>query len=224
MGRPFIPTAEEVSAKIAVPLREWAGNCHPICEQLLASGLLDPDYSYELTHGQWVGYIEANTMFQGRGPVKHTWIEFVDENGQRQVIDPTRYVFFGEDYHIGCVLKCDEEYASNEDEIDTLGYHMAVFLQHYKAFRKFHELADHPDSALEIMNGFADKVGRVARLVKHNHRNDPKPDWEKIMAKELAGIYNYILMCASYHGVDLREGFETELKHDIADHGGNRNA
>lgn len=213
---------QQIAKSIAVPLKEWAGNCRPICEKILDLGLIEPECKPRLVNGHWKGPIEPSTMYAERNePIRHTWIEF-EYDGSTYVMDPTRYVFEGADYDIHVGHKLNTEYAADEDEIAYLAAQLDCFMESYKDFRKSQGLADCPPNPLEIMNGFADKVGRIARLVKHNHRNDPKPDWEVTMEKELAGVFNYILMCAAYHGLDFPRGFQTELSHALDDHGGNR--
>ena len=221
MSDPYtVFTPEEIAKRIAVPLKEWAGNCRPICEKFIAAGLMDDHQQAEIVDGVWIGAVEPHTMYCGRNePISHSWIEFKHE-GDTYVLDPTRYVFEGEDYYIYCGHKTLNEYCASDDEIALLGVYLKQCLTMYKTFRKTHGLKDCPPNPLEIVNGLTDKVGRIARLVKHNYRDDPKPDWEASMQQQLAGVFNYLLMCEAYHGLDFTEGFKAELTHAIGEWSG----
>jgi hypothetical protein len=214
------PTLEAIAEKIRIHENEWGGNCGPVCEAILAAELVNPALSPRIVNGLWIGEIEPGTMYDGQAHVPHAWIEVDDiTSDHKLIIDPTRHIFEG--FEPNQFVWC----GPNDDSYRSVHDDLAVVLDKFDELncalhdlRKLAGLAEFPDNPLEIMNGITDKVGRVARLVKHNHRNDPKPDWQDTMADELAGVFNYILMAAGCHELDLMGGFERELKHALEDH------
>jgi len=81
----------KVAKKIAVPTKEWAGNCYSIADMILKAGYI-PDG--KLRYGLWLGPVARGTMFQGRKIIHHGWIEYDDTSfGCTVIVDPTRWVF-----------------------------------------------------------------------------------------------------------------------------------
>lgn len=91
----FQLTAQEVAERIGWPLREWPGNCYAVSCRMLKKGVLRGRPVY----GNYLGPVEASSMFHGKPVVRHGWIERDDG----MVVDPTRWVFEGvEPYiHVG---------------------------------------------------------------------------------------------------------------------------
>lgn len=216
-----IPTLTEVAEKIRIPEKEWAGNCQSICEALLASGMLAPELNPRLVKGLWVGDITPNTMYYGRLSVPHAWIEVdsLPDGEYTYVVDPTRHLFEGFEGDTIWWAEYDDSYRSVKGDIAHVVDAFDELECRLQDLRQSSGLGDKPCEPLEALNGIMDKVGRIARLVKHNHRRDPKPNWRAEMEDQLAGVFNYLMMTAACHGVNIYDGLKRELNHAVEDHG-----
>lgn len=79
--------------RIAVPLKNWPGNCYMIASAVLKAGLVDelkPEHGRaRVVYGLYTGPIAPTGRFAGRTISHHGWIEF--DSGL--VIDPTAWAF-----------------------------------------------------------------------------------------------------------------------------------
>jgi len=90
-------TVAAVAKKIAVPVKEWAGNCYYIAGLMVDAGLVPQG---KLRYGHWLGPVEPGTMFSCKGPIiQHGWVEVMGE-GHEVIVDPTRWVFEGKKPYI----------------------------------------------------------------------------------------------------------------------------
>jgi len=92
------------------------------------------------------------------------------------------------------------------------------FLESYESWRKLNGLSGSIDNAHEIISAMTDKLGRIARQVKHQERNDPKPDWPNGMTIEMAGLLIYMIILQSRYNVDISDGMKEELEKAIKQH------
>ncbi len=216
-----IPTLAEIATKICVPEKEWAGNCEPVCAAMIAAGLIEPELNPRIVKGLWTGEIADGTMYHGRDTVPHTWIEVDSPEGEyTYIVDPLRHLFEGfEDDTVWCGMHDGSYRSVNDDIAEVLNAFDELECKLWD-LRRSTGLGDKPCTPLEAMNGMVDKVGRIARLVKHNHRGDPKPDWQAEMENQLAGVFNYLLVTAGCHDVRIYDGLKRELAHAVEDHGG----
>jgi len=88
----------------------------------------------------------------------------------------------------------------------------------YSAFRQDNKLADNIDNVFEITSAMSDKLGRICRYIKHQERNDPKPDWPDGMTIEMSGLLLYMMMLLSYYKIDIGKGMELELNKAVQQH------
>ena len=99
------------------------------------------------------------------------------------------------------------------------------FVQFQKSmadFRMVAELRDLPDDDVETLlsaMGAVDKAARVGRYVKHQVRNDPKPDFPDGMVQEMVGAIVYFDLLAKKYGVDMQPGIVSELLKAANQHG-----
>jgi len=99
-----------------------------------------------------------------------------------------------------------------EKTIDLVISHFSDFLYEYREFKNLVGLPKTLDNPLESVTGACDKVGRLIRYVKHNTRNDPKPDWERLMQEEMFGAIAYLVILMEESGFeDISAGMKTEL-------------
>lgn len=94
------------------------------------------------------------------------------------------------------------------------------FLHDYDVFREANGLSGSINNVYEILAAMTDKLGRIARQVKHQERNDPKPDWPDGMTIEMAGLVIYMIILKNYYNVDISEGMKQELEKAIEQHAG----
>jgi len=92
------------------------------------------------------------------------------------------------------------------------------FLSGYNHWRKSNNLSGSISNVHEIISSMTDKLGRIARYVKHQERNDPKPDWPKGMTTEMAGLLIYMIMLKNHYDVDISKGMISELKKAVSQH------
>jgi len=88
----------------------------------------------------------------------------------------------------------------------------------YSIFRKDNNLANNIDNVFEISSAMSDKLGRICRYIKHQERNDPKPDWPDGMTTEMSGLLIYMMMLLSYYKIDIGKGMELELNKAVQQH------
>ena len=110
-----------------------------------------------------------------------------------------------------------KEFMKNIDEevtnsIDLVISKFSDFLTEYKEFKKLVGLPETLKNPLESVVGASDKVGRLIRYVKHNIRQDPKPDWERLMQEEMFGAIAYLVILMEESKFDdISVGMRTEL-------------
>lgn len=92
------------------------------------------------------------------------------------------------------------------------------FIDTYEAWRLRNGLSGNIANVFEITTSIADKAGRICRYVKHQERNDPKPDWPEGMTTEMAGVLVYLMILKNNYGVDLLEGMRIELEKAVDQH------
>ena len=99
-------------------------------------------------------------------------------------------------------------------------------MEYQRSFRKFQKmvgLGPIPNKH-EPVSGCVDKLGRLTRHVKHNDRNDPKPDFPHAAVRAYAGLLAYldiIMEELDISDADFVEGFSQELMKSAEQHGGN---
>jgi hypothetical protein len=103
---------------------------------------------------------------------------------------------------------------SSKDVIDGFN----DFLDTYDEFRNAHGLSGSISNVHEIIASMTDKLGRIARYVKHQERNDPKPDWPEGMTTEIAGLLVYMIILKNFYNVDISKGMKIELEKAIEQH------
>lgn len=88
-----LPPARVCARRIAVPLKNWPGNCYLIATAVLKAGLVDdlkPEHgAARVAYGLYTGPIAKTGRFGGRPISHHGWIEF--DSGL--VVDPTAWAF-----------------------------------------------------------------------------------------------------------------------------------
>ena len=112
-------------------------------------------------------------------------------------------------------IKENNEKRKPKDVVDAFNN----FLEEYELFRIDNGLSAKIDNVYEITTSIADKGGRLCRYVKHNERNDPKPDWENIIPEESSGLLVYLIILANRYGLDFSEGMLKELNKAVEQHG-----
>jgi len=98
------------------------------------------------------------------------------------------------------------------------------YMEYQESFRRYKRLAGLKpiENAHECVSGTVDKLGRLTRHVKHNGRNDPKPNFPSDAVQSFAGILAYADMIME--GLDINdqqfvEGFAAELMKGVKQHG-----
>ena len=97
------------------------------------------------------------------------------------------------------------------------------FMEYQESHRRFQRIAGlkSVQNAHECVSGAVDKLGRLVRHVKHNGRNDPRPDFPKGAGEAFAGIMAYLDMIMQGLDVsdsDFVEGFSAELMKSVSQH------
>ena len=103
-------------------------------------------------------------------------------------------------------------------QIEELISEFKTFLLIYDIFRKEQGLSANLENVFEITTSMQDKLGRICRYVKHQERNDPKPDWPEGMTMEMAGLLVYMIILLNYYDVDISDGMRLELKKALKQH------
>ena len=101
---------------------------------------------------------------------------------------------------------------------DDVARNFQHFLNSYDYWRKQNGLSGSIDNVHEIISAMTDKLGRIARQVKHQERNDPKPDWPDGMTEEMTGLMIYMIMLKNHYGVDIFKGMRKELNKAVEQH------
>lgn len=83
-------------------------------------------------------------------------------------------------------------------------YHNFRFINHMGGGKK--------PNAFEICTAMMDKMGRMARQVKHFERNDPKEDWPDGLTEATAGLLIYMMLLIDAYHLDIYDGMVAELK------------
>ena len=98
----------------------------------------------------------------------------------------------------------------------------ASFMESLRDFRRLAGLGKLSDDMGTILAavGATDKVARVSRYVKHQIREDPKPDFPDGMSSEMFGVVVYLDLIATRYNVDMTEGIVAELLKGASQHGG----
>lgn len=94
----------------------------------------------------------------------------------------------------------------------------AEFLREYQAFRECVGLSDSIDSG-EGFKGAIDKLGRLAREIKHFERNDPRENWVEEAEDAAAGLIVYIVLLVQGQGLSTVDGLRRELAKAAMQHG-----
>jgi len=106
-----------------------------------------------------------------------------------------------------------------KDEVtDNVIRDLNHFLKSYDVWRNFNRLSGSIDNVYEIISAMTDKLGRIARQVKHQERKDPKPDWPDGMTTEIAGLLVYMIILQNHYNVDISNGMKIELEKAIEQH------
>ena len=105
-----------------------------------------------------------------------------------------------------------------EVKVDELAREFKNFLFIYDIFRKEQGLSANLKNVFEITSSMSDKLGRICRYVKHQERNDPKPDWPEGMTTEMAGLLLYMILLMNYYQVDITNGIRLELEKSVEQH------
>jgi len=113
---------------------------------------------------------------------------------------------------------CFSEKWAETIEAKDVVYLFNNFLSGYDKFRKDNGLSGSVDNVYEVLTAMADKLGRICRQVKHQERNDPKPDWPKGMTTEMAGLMVYMIMLKNFYDVDISDGMKIELDKAVEQH------
>lgn len=92
------------------------------------------------------------------------------------------------------------------------------FIDTYEAWRLRAGLSGKIDNVYEILAAMSDKLGRICRYVKHQERNDPKPDWPEGMTTEMAGLLIYMMILKNYYDIDLLKGLAIETDKAVRQH------
>ena len=92
------------------------------------------------------------------------------------------------------------------------------FLGMYELFRLQNNLSGSISNVHEIISSMTDKLGRIARYVKHQERNDPKPDWPDGMATEMAGLLVYMVMLKNHYDISISKDMKIELEKAVSQH------
>ena len=103
---------------------------------------------------------------------------------------------------------------------EVVGYFNA-FLRSYNRFRKDNNLSSSNKDSFEICTAMLDKLGRIARQVKHTKRNDSKPDWPEGMTEAVSGLFIYSIMLLNLYGVSISKGMKNELNNAVKQHSEN---
>jgi len=93
------------------------------------------------------------------------------------------------------------------------------FIDTYEAWRLRVGLDGTIDNVYEILAAMSDKLGRICRYVKHQERNDPKPDWPEGMTTEMTGLLAYMILLKNHYNVDLVKGMGLEFDKAVEQHG-----
>jgi len=95
----------------------------------------------------------------------------------------------------------------------------SAFLKLYRTFKDMHGLSGKSSHPYEPIVGIVDKAGRCSRYIKHNVRNDPKPNWEVNMQGEMAGVLAYlVMMITDVDFTNIEDGMIEELKKAVRQH------
>lgn len=87
------------------------------------------------------------------------------------------------------------------------------FMQFRKAYVQYRNYCNLTgiNKPFEVLAGMADKLGRVAREVKHLERKDPRCDAHIEMRDGIAGVIIYALLLAELYSIDIAVGLESEM-------------
>jgi len=83
-----------------------------------------------------------------------------------------------------------------------------LFQQEFRAFKDAANLKK-LENVHEPVSGIVDKLGRLVRHVKHNDRNDPKPNYPDDAAESFQGILSYLDM--------IMENFDDLSEEELTD-------
>ena len=109
---------------------------------------------------------------------------------------------------------CDCETVTADDVAKNFRH----FIHSYEYWRKSNGLSGSIDNVHEIISAMTDKLGRIARQVKHQERNDPKADWPEGMTEEMSGLLIYMIILKNHYGVEIYEGMRNELNKAVEQH------
>ena len=100
----------------------------------------------------------------------------------------------------------------SETSVDNVVDSWLNFLETYKDFREDNGLSKADYSGFEICTSLSDKHGRICRQIKHQEREDPKPDWPVGMEEAIAGYIIYVEMLLEKYGCDMAQGLRNEIE------------
>lgn len=113
---------------------------------------------------------------------------------------------------------CDESKTVADDVVGAFN----VFLGVYNNFRRDHDLKSNKIDSFEICTAMLDKLGRIARQVKHNKRNDPKEDWPEGMTQAMTGLLVYMIILLDSTNVKIDKGMKLELMESVKQYKGKK--
>jgi len=94
------------------------------------------------------------------------------------------------------------------------------FLKAYYMFKEHHKLPHRMDNPYHTLVAITDKLGRIARNVKHWIRGDEKDDWKLNVERDCIGILAYMVILGHDLDIQWSEGMMTELIAGVEQHGG----
>ena len=90
------------------------------------------------------------------------------------------------------------------------------FLVVYARFRRDNGLVDKDNNPFELCTALTDKLGRIARQIKHFERKDPKEDWPNGMTEAMTGMIIYIILVLKHYDIRIDQGMQNELRSAIS--------
>jgi hypothetical protein len=105
-----------------------------------------------------------------------------------------------------------------EEDVKAVVKAFRHFLKVYYLFKKEHKLAHTYDDAKDMTLALMAKAGNIARLVKHEQRNDPKPDYLNGLERDMFGSIAYMTVIAARYGIEFDDGMAAELLSAVEQH------
>ena len=92
------------------------------------------------------------------------------------------------------------------------------FRRAYYTFKEEHGLSHKMDFTHEVITGIVDKLGRVARDVKHYLRDEERPNWRLAIEKNMTGVLAYLIVLGHNLDIDWTTGMHEELLSALKQH------